>query len=94
MNPAGEIKLWSERRAGELLREMEKNRGAEGSGSNQHQKVVPSHDERTPTTPTLNDLGISYSQSSRWQSIADIPEPAFEQAIQSTKTEGKELTSA
>ena len=29
--------------------------------------------------PKLEELGIDYNQSYRWQKIADIPEPAFEQ---------------
>jgi hypothetical protein len=50
---ACEIRLRAERRCGQLIKEMEKAKGARGSGSNQHQ--VSSHAERAPT---LADLGI------------------------------------
>jgi hypothetical protein len=70
---ACEIRLRAERRAGQLLGEMEKARGARGSGSNQHK--LRSHDTRAPK---LLDLGISHDQSSRWQKLAAIPEAEFE----------------
>ena len=33
----------------------------------------------------LEDIGISKSQSPRWQAIADIPEPVFEEHIARAK---------
>jgi hypothetical protein len=51
-----------------------------------------SHDETCP--PSLSDLGITRSQSSRWQQVAVIPERKFETYIQDTKEQGRELTSA
>ena len=74
---ATKIKLHAERRAGELLREMEKNKGAvPGKTGN---KGLPVLD----TTPRLADLGVSKMQSSRWQRLADLPDDAFEQRIRS-----------
>ena len=70
----------AERRAGQLIAEMEKAKGARGSGSNQHQ--VRSHDA---TAPSLSDLGISKQQSSDWQKLADIPDREFEQALKSSR---------
>ncbi len=52
-----------------MLSETEKNKGAEGLGSNQYE--VRSHDVTAP--PTLADMGLNKSQSSRWQRIADTP---------------------
>ena len=68
----------AERRAGELLAEMEK---AKASGSNQHQERLP------PATapPKLADLGISKTQSSRWQKRAEIPEGEFEKQVAAVK---------
>jgi hypothetical protein len=76
IDQATEIRLRAERRAGQLLKEMEKNAGSRGSGSNQHK--VRSHDA---TAPKLSDLGINKSQSSRWQKLADIDDKEFEGVV-------------
>ena len=76
IDQATEIRLRAERRAGQLLQEMEKNKGARGSGSNQHE--LRSHDA---TAPKLSELGINKSQSSRWQKLADIDDDAFEGVV-------------
>lgn len=58
---------WSrraERRAGEMLAEMEKN-----PGGNPNQL-----DEQTSYPPTLNELGISKFQSHHWQLEASVPD--------------------
>src|SRR5712691_11771607 len=68
LNRCAEIKLSAERRAGEILLDMEKNKGARGKG-------VHFRDE---SAPTLAELGISQVQSHRWQKIAGIPWREFE----------------
>ena len=55
----------AERRAGELLKETQKEKGAAEKGWN---KTV-SND-----TTALSDMGISRDQSSKWQKIASITE--------------------
>lgn len=80
-NQCAEIKLRSERRAGELLAEKIQPGGDRRSGSR-------SHDE------TLKEIGINKSQSSRWQAIATMPETKFEQHLAQTQAEGEELTTA
>lgn len=91
-NHAAEIKLRAERRAGELLREMDDPRG--GDRKSETAKNQKSHDATIDRTPTLADLGISKSQSSRWQAIAALPEEQFEATIAATKESEKELTTA
>jgi len=59
-----------------LLAQTEKNRGAQGAGSNQHQ--VRSHES---TTPILSDMGITKDQSSRYQQLAAMPDDHFETAV-------------
>ena len=83
LNRCAEIKLNAERRAGEILLDMQKNKGARGKG-------VHFRDE---SAPTLAELGISQVQSHRWQKIAGIPHREFEAFIRQWKKEGKELTS-
>lgn len=76
-NEAAELKLRAERKAGELLAEMPKHEGGRGK-----------------TGDTMSQVyGIEKHQSSRWQRIASLPEPAFEEYIASRKGES-ELTTA
>lgn len=82
-----EIKVRAERRAGELLAEMPKNTGAKGIGP----IAVTSYDRNTKT---LDDLGISKNESSRWQKLAAVPEDKFEQAVSAAKEIAGEVTTA
>lgn len=82
INKAAELKLRAERRLGELLREMPKHKGGRPSENR-------SHDARG-----LADIGINWTQSSRWQQVASVPEEIFEQHIAEVKTTDRELTTA
>jgi hypothetical protein len=68
---AREIRLRAERRAGELLREMGKAKGGRPTANRSHDA----------TGLTLRQLGISRTQSSRWQQLAEVPEEEFEAAV-------------
>jgi len=74
---AAEIRLRAERRAGELLKEMaatgERDPGGRG------------RIELRPATQ-LSDLGITKTQSSRWQKLADLPAPDFEARVTETRS--------
>jgi hypothetical protein len=90
-NDAAEIKLRAERRLGELLAESDKHRGGNFNRSQ------PATGWTKPAR--LQDLGISKSQSSRWQAIAAVPEPVFDQHLREVREQGRrdgttELTSA
>jgi hypothetical protein len=82
-NAIAEIKIRAERRAGEMLAETEKNKGAATRSG-----------DRTALPPTLGELGVTKNQSSEWQQIAEIPEDDFEDHLQTAKEDGKELTIA
>lgn len=83
-NHAAEIKIRAQRRAGEILDQMEMNKGGR-----------PSMEENWSQAATsLSDLGITKSDSSRWQTIASIPEKEFNEFIEDIKTSEKELTTA
>jgi hypothetical protein len=75
----------AERRAGELLREIEKNKGARGQlrgrDSSGGRKRQPPED----TTPKLSDLKVTKSQSSRWQRLAAMDAEAFEARVEGAK---------
>lgn len=73
---ATEIRLRAERRAGELLRDMEKNRGAVPGKTGR--KGKPVLDDR----PKLADLGINKTQSSRWQQLAVLDPNTFESKVE------------
>jgi hypothetical protein len=72
---ATEIRLRAERRAGELLAEMAKNKGALPGKTGRKGRPV------LDPTPKLSDLGISKDQSSRWQALAGLPEQEFENKV-------------
>lgn len=76
---ATEIRLRAERRAGEMLKEMAKNKGTRGDGrpSLGGRKQTPPKDE----TPSLANIGITKQQSSRWQKLANMPDQKFEEKV-------------
>lgn len=90
-NMIAEIKLRAERRAGELIVEMPKN---EGGGDRKSQEYKITGNTMLPVIPTLADIGISKVQSSRWQSVASIPEAIFEETIAQTMSDMDELTTS
>lgn len=86
---ASAARLWSERRAGELLIDSREN-GQRASGHGDQKS------ESRAATPilTLDDLGVSKHESSRWQQLAEIPAPVFEQAIEEAAENGKVTATA
>jgi N6-adenosine-specific RNA methylase IME4 len=89
-NEAAEIKLRAQRRGGEILTEMSAS-GARRSRGERRQMSQASTSER----PDLGDLGITRDDSSRWQTIAAMPQEKFEAVIAEAKdTPGAELTTA
>lgn len=80
-NKAAELKLRAERRAGELLHAMGLRGGDRVSGS-------------ACCRMTLEQLGISHNQSTRWQKLASIPEAEFAEFLRSAYCHGVEISTA
>lgn len=87
---ATEMKVRAERRAGQLLAEMEKAKGTLKRGAT----LPRSHDATAEKQKTLAEMGISKDQSSRYQALAGMPDDAFETAIETAKETAGEVTSA
>ena len=80
---ATEIKVRAERKAGQMLAEMPKHNGA-----------PPRYHDVTTPPKTLDEIGISKNQSSRWQKLAAVPDDLFEQAVAAAKDVAGEVTTA
>lgn len=88
-NEAADIKIRAERKAGELLANMDKAKGGE------HYKTTCSTAEQVEDRlPTYTDLGIDRKEAMRWQAIASLPDVTFEELIVDKKSNGDELTSS
>jgi hypothetical protein len=75
---ATQLRMRSERRAGELLIEMKAKGERQKAGENR--RGVDSRAAQ-PSTPKLSDLGVSKTQSSRWQKLAGISDDEFESKV-------------
>ena len=85
INELVELKLWAERKAGELLATMQRVRPDDNL---KHGPKLPG----VTSGPTLHDLGITKIQSFRWQLMGALPEPLFSQHIADVTSRGHELT--
>ena len=84
---ATEIRLRAERRAGELLRETERASG--GGDTSTGSRVKPVQE-----APTLSDLGITKTQSSKWQKLASLPYEKFETRVEHAKARVEGMTTS
>jgi hypothetical protein len=90
-NDAAEIRLRAERLLGELLAGLDLQDGGDAARARSQRA--------TEVPPRLRDLGISKTQSSRWQAIASVPTPVFDQYIAEVRDRARrggatELTTA
>lgn len=74
-----EIRLRAERRAGELLAQMARRGERAGRGGDQKSKSPQG------TLITLEKLGVSRKESSRWQELAEVAADEFEARIAARK---------
>lgn len=95
-NQACEIRIRAERRAGQLLLDMEKNPGTRGAGRPRKDgsRITQSR-ASTANPPKLDEIGITKDQSSKWQRLALlVDEATFEKALVQAREKNGELTNA
>lgn len=78
-----EIRVRAERRAGQMLAEMPK----QGPGEYQRSQAAT-------VAPTLSEIGISKTDSSRWQKLAAVDDAQFELAVEAAKETAGRVTQA
>lgn len=88
---ATEIKVRAERKVGQMLRDTQKNPGAKGNPGGRGARVVRSHDG---TAQTLNEMGLTKNESSRYQALASMSEEQFDAAVETAKAAAGEVTTA
>jgi len=79
----------AERKCGELLRDMDKAKGATEPGTNRG----TTRSDDTTASKTLSEMGVTKDQSSKWQKLAEVPEEIFESVIdnQGMKISGSQI---
>jgi len=88
-NHAAEIKLRAQRKAGEILEKMDKNKGTKS------QLIGPSLMEAPiDSNPTYADMDISYKDAHVWQTISRMPIEEFEETITDIKGVDGELSTS
>jgi hypothetical protein len=95
-NKAAEIRLFAERRAGQLLADMTKHPGTRGEGRPRKDGTkFRRANNATAYPPKLDDIGVTKDQSSKWQRLAMLVDDAtFEKALVQAREKDGELTTA
>jgi phage N-6-adenine-methyltransferase len=87
-NHAAEVKIRAERKAGDLLKQLDRSNGGRPGKTNSSVERVSEYRE------VLDEQDIPTTTAHRWQQAAQIPEKAFEQHIAQVKDAGLELTTS
>lgn len=89
-NHAAEIKLRAERKAGDLLKQLERDTSFHGNQS------VKFQGEKSPSQyrEVLLDQAIPTTTAHRWQQVASVPDLKFETYLAEVKDNGGELTTS
>jgi N6-adenosine-specific RNA methylase IME4 len=85
INRIAQIKLRAERRGGELLAEIPP---AQGKRTDLTSSIV----EEVTRAEAIEAAGLSVGAASRWQMLAELPEPVFDEHINAVVSAGEELT--
>lgn len=88
-NSAAAIRLEAEAKAGELLRQMRESGERAGDGKPSQPASVTS-----AVPATLDDLGVTHDESSRWQAVAAIPPEVRQEYVAESNEREAEVTRA
>ncbi|TMC08254.1 MAG: hypothetical protein E6J41_13880, partial [Chloroflexi bacterium] len=89
-NDAAAVRIEAQAKAGELLAQMRERGEREGTGRTGEEGVS----QRATPPPTLGQLGVSRSESSRWQQVAAIPAEDRASYVEATKAVKGEVSTA
>lgn len=89
-NHAAEVKLRAERKAGELLAQLERGQTSGLMVGSRR----PTLDNGSEYRAVLDETGTTRQDANRWQQIAELPDPVFEQEIRQAIDSRQELTTA
>ena len=85
-NKCAEIKIRAERRAGELLKDMqERGELAKAEDNLKQNSGAPKLHDDISAPKQLADIDITPVHSHRWKTLGDIPEEKFEQLCMDLK---------
>ena len=90
-NHAAEVKLRAERKAGELLGQLERN---EHGGDRRSSSFQPENLKVDEYRAVLTDSDIAPTTAHRWQVASTVPDEVFEEHVIEIKQDRRELTSA
>lgn len=91
-NHAAEIKLRAERKAGELLKGLERGGGGDRKSPAAKYQNGNAADLISEYRNVLVQTDTPERAAARWQQIAKMPEPVFEEYVEKTKAAGEEIT--
>ena len=94
LKQATEIRLRAERRWGEIYGVSQKAEGMRGDTSVLSGGVRSTPPEESETPPTLERMGVTKTQSSKWQKLAALPPDKFEIRVEHAKARVEGMTTS
>ncbi len=91
---ATEIRLRAERRVGELLIETAKSGERDPGGKPAGRGHIGKRQIGLRPATQLKNLGVSKTQSSRWQALAAMPEKQFEEKVAAAQSKAEQATTS
>lgn len=93
INRLAEIKLRAERRGGELVADMDRAQG-QRTDLQAPATLAQAEPKLQTVRAQVEAAGLSLPTAKRWQMLAELPAPVFDQHIDAVKSAGAELTTS